>query len=225
MGLRASEDPSLEPHVVTNDRLVKKYFKKCKKGITVYNLKDAIESCRVCMEDKYKIVLVYILETIWAYEAIPSISRRYAENLEEADLLRLCRWSSSEMPNSKDICASLDEPNTEIHQFSDEVDDPTVDIFVDNINGTDSSIHADFPQQACQSPNAYTSPRDPSSFHRPPTSTNAHTYHPGPSTSYPSLYLFRDEFAQELRMQLVQMVEMLERKNERRMDDMRSYID
>ncbi|CAA3012970.1 Hypothetical predicted protein [Olea europaea subsp. europaea] len=148
------------------------------------------------------------------------------------------------MPNSKDICASLDEPNiviyctlkptheevsqaywTEIHQFSDEVDDPTVDIFVDNINGTDSSIHADFPQQACQSPNAYTSPRDPSSFHRTSTSTDAHTYHPGPSTSYPSLYLSRDEFAQELRMQLVQMVETLERKNERRMDDMRSYID
>ncbi|CAA3020002.1 sentrin-specific protease 1-like [Olea europaea subsp. europaea] len=230
MGLRASEDPSLDPHVVTNDRLVKKYFNKCKKGITVYNLKDAIESRRVCMEDKYKIVL------IWAYEALPSIGRSYAENLEEADLPRLCRWSSSEMPNSKYICASLDEPNptheeasqaywTEIHQFSDEVDDPTVDIFVDNINGTDSSIHADFPQQACQSPNVYTSPRDPSSFHRPPTSTDAHTYHPGPSTSYPSLYLSRDEFAQELMMQLVQMVETLERKNERRMDDMRSYID
>lgn len=63
-GLRASEEPSLEFHIVNNDRLVKKHFKKCKKGITVYNLKEAIESCKVSMKDKYKIGLVYILETV-----------------------------------------------------------------------------------------------------------------------------------------------------------------
>ncbi|CAA3012135.1 Hypothetical predicted protein [Olea europaea subsp. europaea] len=48
---------------------------------------------------------------IWAYEAIPSIGWRYGENLQEVDLPRICRWNSSEMPNSKDIGASLDEPN------------------------------------------------------------------------------------------------------------------
>ncbi|CAA2955589.1 Hypothetical predicted protein [Olea europaea subsp. europaea] len=204
-GLRASEEPSLEPHIVTNDRLVKKHFKKCKKGIMVRNLKEAIESRKVRMEDKYKIGLVYILET-------------------DADLPRICQWDSSEMPNYKDIGASMDEPNivvhctlkptseeaskaywTEIHRFEDEVEDPTVDIFVDKENVADSSIRIDLPQQTCHSPNASTSPRDPSSFHRPPTSTDVHTFHPGPSTSYPSLYPSRDEFAQELRMQLLQM--------------------
>ncbi|CAA3019821.1 sentrin-specific protease 1-like [Olea europaea subsp. europaea] len=207
-GLRASEESSLEPHIVTNDRLVKKHFKKCKKGITVHNLKEAIESRK------------------------------------EADLPRICRWNSSEMPNYKDIGASMDEPNivvhctlkptseeaskaywTEIHRFEDEVEDPTVDIFVDKENVADSSIRVDLPQQTCHSPNASTSPREPSSFHRPPTSTDAYTFHPGPSTSYPSLYPSRDEFAQELRMQLLQMVEILERKNEGRIDEMRSYID
>ncbi|CAA3025725.1 Hypothetical predicted protein [Olea europaea subsp. europaea] len=52
---------------------------------------------------------------IWAYEAIPSIGRRYGENLQEADLRRICRWNSSEMPNSKDIGASIDEPNIVVH--------------------------------------------------------------------------------------------------------------
>ncbi|CAA2965867.1 Hypothetical predicted protein [Olea europaea subsp. europaea] len=146
---------------------------------------------------------------IWAYEAIPSIGRRYGENLQEADLPRICRWDSFEMPNYKDIGASMDEPN-------DEVEDPTVDIFVDKENVADSSIRINLPQQTCHSPNASTSPRDPSSFHRPPTSTDAHTFNPGPSTSYPSRY----EFAQELRMQLLQMVEILERKNEGRIDEM-----
>ncbi|CAA3012249.1 Hypothetical predicted protein [Olea europaea subsp. europaea] len=315
MGLRASEESLLEPHIVINDRLVKKHFKKCKKGITVYNLKEAIKSRKVCMEDKYKIGLVYILETIllpkesytyinlehlsmvddletfnsylwgrkvfgctidvfmrdwkslmksysinnekyqysiygfslalqiWAYKAIPSIGQRYGENLREADLPRICRWNSFEMPNSKDIGARMDKPNivhctlkptskeaskaywTEIHRFEDEVDDPTVDIFVDKENVADSSVCVDFPQQTCQFPNASTSPRDPSFFHRPPTSTDAHTFHLGPSTSYPSLYPFIDEFAQELKMQLLQMVEILERKNEGRIDEMRSYID
>lgn len=51
---------------------------------------------------------------IWAYEVIPSIGRRYADNVEEADLPRIRRWNSSEMPNSKDICASLEEPNVSI---------------------------------------------------------------------------------------------------------------
>ncbi|CAA2999645.1 Hypothetical predicted protein [Olea europaea subsp. europaea] len=173
MELRASKETSLEPHIVTNDRLVKKHFKKCKKGITVYNLKEAIESRK-----------------IWAYEAIPSIGQRYSENLQEAELPRIYQWNSSEMPNSKDIGASLDEPN-----------------------------------QTCQCPNAATSPRDPSSFHRPPTSTDTHTFHPGPSTSYLSLYPSRDEFTKKLRMQLLQMVEILERKNEGRIDEMCSYID
>ncbi|CAA2962917.1 Hypothetical predicted protein [Olea europaea subsp. europaea] len=148
------------------------------------------------------------------------------------------------MPNSKDIDASLDELNIvvhytlkptseeasrvywmKIHRFEEEVEDPTVDIFMDKENVADSSIRVDFPQQTYQSPNASTSPRDPSSFHRLPTSTDAHTFHSGPSTSYPSLYLSRDEFAQELRMQLLQMVEILERKNEGWIDEMWSYID
>ncbi|CAA3032198.1 Hypothetical predicted protein [Olea europaea subsp. europaea] len=126
------------------------------------------------------------------------------------------------MPNSKDIGARLDEPNivvhctlkstqeeaskaywTDIHQFEDEVEDPTVDIFVDMENVANSSIRVNFPQQTCQSPNASTSHRDPSSFHSPPTSIDAHTFHSGPSTSYPSLYPSRDEFAQELRIQLL----------------------
>ncbi|CAA2963475.1 Hypothetical predicted protein [Olea europaea subsp. europaea] len=105
------------------------------------------------------------------------------------------------MPNSKDIGASLDEPNIvvhctlkptseeaskaywmEIHRFKDEVEDPIVDVSVDKENVADSSICVDFPQQTCQFPNVFTSPRDPFSFHRPPTSTDAHTFHPGPST-------------------------------------------
>ncbi|CAA2991547.1 Hypothetical predicted protein [Olea europaea subsp. europaea] len=177
--LRASEEPLLEPHIVTNDRL------------------------------------------IWACEAMPSIGWKYGENLQKADLSRICRWNSSEMPNSKDIGANLDEPNIvvhcilkpmqeeaskaywmETHRFEDEVEDPTVDIFVVKENVVDSSIRVDFPQQTCQSPNASTSHRDPSSFHRPPNSTDAHTFHPGPSTSYPSLYPSRDEFAEELRIQI-----------------------
>ncbi|CAA2959369.1 GDP-mannose 3,5-epimerase [Olea europaea subsp. europaea] len=60
---------------------------------------------------------------------------------------------------------------------------------MDKENVADSSIRVDLPQQTCHSPNASTSPRDPSSFHRPPTSTDAHTFHPGPSTSYPSLQI------------------------------------
>ncbi|CAA2994137.1 Hypothetical predicted protein [Olea europaea subsp. europaea] len=70
------------------------------------------------------------------------------------------------MPNYKDIGASMDEPNivvhctlkptseeaskaywTEIHRFEDEVEDPTVDIFVDKENVADSSIRVDLPQQ------------------------------------------------------------------------------
>ncbi|CAA2984162.1 Hypothetical predicted protein [Olea europaea subsp. europaea] len=151
-GLRASEEPSLELHIVTNDRLVKKHFKKYKKVITVYNLKEVIKS-----QSAYG-------RQIWAYEAIPSIGWRYGENLHEADLLRICRWNSSEIPNSKDIGASLDEPNIvvhctlkptpeeaskaywmEIHRFEDEVEDPTVDVFVDKENVANSSIRDDFP--------------------------------------------------------------------------------
>ncbi|CAA2957473.1 Hypothetical predicted protein [Olea europaea subsp. europaea] len=69
------------------------------------------------------------------------------------------------MPNSKDVAASLDETNIvvyctlkptsqeaskaywmEIHRFKDEVEDPTVDIFVDKENVADSTIRVDFPQ-------------------------------------------------------------------------------
>ncbi|CAA3007860.1 Hypothetical predicted protein [Olea europaea subsp. europaea] len=86
---------------------------------------------------------------IWAHEAIPSIRRRYGENLQEANSPRICRWDSSKMPNYKDIGASMDGPNIvvhctlkptpeeafkaywiEIHRLEDEVEDPTVDIFV-----------------------------------------------------------------------------------------------
>lgn len=67
---------------MTNDRLVKKHFKKCKKGIMVYNFKEAIESRKVRMEDKYKIGLVYILEMV----LLPKESYTYI-NLEHLSIV------------------------------------------------------------------------------------------------------------------------------------------
>ncbi|KAL2466825.1 Uncharacterized protein Adt_42676 [Abeliophyllum distichum] len=126
-GLNTGNEEEVRPNIHRSKRLLNKYF--CgKTTVTPVELESVFDACTV-MEDKYKLGLVYILETVLrckhhktsidvfcldvvddVEEAIPALADKWAIRKEWTKILKMLNWQATDIPTAKDVAAIFDDP-------------------------------------------------------------------------------------------------------------------